>query len=61
MNSSDKFESRRHLLKWLAGSPLLAFPGLAGLAVQTSPAWPQTRPDPIIWFSPEASTSLFPG
>jgi 4-hydroxymandelate oxidase len=49
MNANDRFASRRHLLKWLAGSPLLAFPGLAGLAAQAPPAWPQTRPDPAIW------------
>jgi isopentenyl diphosphate isomerase/L-lactate dehydrogenase-like FMN-dependent dehydrogenase len=34
MNSSDRFESRRQLLKWLAASPLLAFPDLARLAAQ---------------------------
>lgn len=49
MNSSDRFTSRRHLLKWLAGSPLLAVPGLAGLAAQTPPAGSQTRPDPVLW------------
>jgi 4-hydroxymandelate oxidase len=48
MNSSDRFASRRELLKWLAGSPLLAFPGLAALAAQ-SPAVPQRRPDPMLW------------
>ena len=48
MNSSDRSTSRRQLLKWLAASPLLAFPGLAGLAAQ-APAWGQKRPDPMIW------------
>jgi hypothetical protein len=38
MNSNDRLASRRQLLKWLAGSPLLAFPGLAGLAAQIPPA-----------------------
>ncbi len=28
---TDRLESRRQLLKWLAASPLLACPGLAGL------------------------------
>ena len=49
MNSLDTAASRRQLLKWLAASPLLAFPGLAGLAAQTSPRVPQARPDPMIW------------
>ena len=49
MNSSDRLASRRQLLKWLAGSPLLAFPGLAGLSAQVPPAAPQKRPDPMIW------------
>ncbi|HEY5616657.1 MAG TPA: alpha-hydroxy acid oxidase [Vicinamibacterales bacterium] len=49
MNSDDKAASRRQLLKWLAGTPLLAFPGLAGLAAQTPPPWPQKSPDPMIW------------
>ena len=49
MNSSDRSASRRQLLKWLAGSPLLAFPGLAGLAAQIPPAAPTKRPDPMIW------------
>ena len=49
MNSRDTNASRRQLLKWLAASPLLTFPGLAGLAAQTSPRVPQARPDPMIW------------
>jgi hypothetical protein len=32
MTPRDRFENRRQLLKWLAASPLLAVPGLAGLA-----------------------------
>jgi isopentenyl diphosphate isomerase/L-lactate dehydrogenase-like FMN-dependent dehydrogenase len=43
-------DDRRQLLKWLAASPLLAFPGLAGLAAQTPGVRPQTRPDdPVMW------------
>ncbi len=49
MNSSDRRASRRQLLKWLAGSPLLAFPGLAGLAAQVPSTAPPKRPDPMIW------------
>lgn len=49
MNSSDRLASRRQLLRWLAGSPLLAFPGLAGLAAQSAAGPPQKRPDPMIW------------
>lgn len=47
---NDNREDRRQLLKWLAASPLLAFPGLAGLAAQTPGARPQPRPDdPVMW------------
>lgn len=47
---NDRTENRRQLLKWLAASPLLAFPGLAGLAAQTPAGRPQPRPeDPVIW------------
>jgi 4-hydroxymandelate oxidase len=43
-------EDPRQLLKWLAASPLLAFPGLAGLAAQSPGMRPQPRPDdPVIW------------
>jgi 4-hydroxymandelate oxidase len=49
MKSSHQRESRRQLLKWLVGSPLLAFPGLASLAAQGQRAWPQGRPDPMAW------------
>src|SRR5687768_8617725 len=56
---TDRFENRRQLLKWLAASPLLAVPGLAGLAAlgaealaeatQAPGGRPQPLPDPIIW------------
>jgi len=47
---NDKMESRRQLVKWLAASPLLAFPGLAGLAAQAPAGRPQPRPDdPVVW------------
>jgi isopentenyl diphosphate isomerase/L-lactate dehydrogenase-like FMN-dependent dehydrogenase len=49
MHSRDTLNNRRQLLKWLAASPLLAFPGLAGLAAQSPSAWPQKNPDPIPW------------
>jgi 4-hydroxymandelate oxidase len=47
---TDRLESRRQLLKWIAASPLLAFPGLASVAAQTTGVRPQTRPDdPVMW------------
>ena len=42
-------ESRRRFLKFLAGSPLLASPGLAGWAEQAGPVAPNKAPDPIMW------------
>ena len=49
MDSNDTSASRRQLLKWMAASPLLAFPGLAALEAQAPGAWPQPRPDPTRW------------
>ena len=49
MNSRDTSASRRHFLKWLAASPLLASPGLAALAAQVPAVAPPRRPDPMIW------------
>ena len=49
MKLNERSNSRRQLLKWFAASPLFAFPGLAGLAAQTSTRVPQVRPDPMIW------------
>ena len=49
MKLNERSNSRRQLLKWFAASPLLALPGLAGLAAQTSTRVPQVRPDPMIW------------
>ena len=46
-------EDRRRLLKWIAASPLLAFPGLAGVAAQNAAGWPQTPTDPMIWARPD--------
>jgi len=47
---NDRFENRRQLLKWLAASPLLALPGVAGLAAQAPGVRPQTRlDDPVMW------------
>ena len=47
--SSERFASRRRFLKWLSGSPLLAYPGLAGSAAEIPPVAPPKRPDPMIW------------
>src|SRR5688500_2968099 len=52
MNSHDTRASRRQLLKWLAASPLLACPGLAGLAAQSLAPVPQKNADPIMWAPP---------
>jgi isopentenyl diphosphate isomerase/L-lactate dehydrogenase-like FMN-dependent dehydrogenase len=41
-------ESRRRFLKFLSGSPLLAYPGLAGSAGD-GPLAPNRLPDPILW------------
>src|ERR1700681_791716 len=41
-------ESRRRFLKFLSGSPLLAYPGLAGFAAE-GPSAPAKVPDPILW------------
>jgi isopentenyl diphosphate isomerase/L-lactate dehydrogenase-like FMN-dependent dehydrogenase len=49
MSSSERRNDRRQLLKWLAASPLLAFPGLAGLAAQAPGGGPQKLSDPIPW------------
>jgi hypothetical protein len=59
MTPRDRLENRRQLLKWLAASPLLAVPGLAGLATlgaealakaaQSPAGRPQPLPDPILW------------
>jgi 4-hydroxymandelate oxidase len=48
--SEDRFkaESRRQFLKFLSGSPLLAWPGLAGSAAD-GPLAPNKLPDPIMW------------
>ena len=53
MHPSDRRTSRRQLLKWIAASPLLAFPGLAGVAAQNAAGWPQTSTDPMIWAPPD--------
>jgi hypothetical protein len=34
-SSNDQSASRRQFLKWLSGSPLLAYPGLAAWAAET--------------------------
>ena len=49
MRTSDaKAENRRRFLQFLAGSPLLAWPGLAGSAAD-GPLAPSKLPDPIMW------------
>ncbi|MSO83015.1 MAG: alpha-hydroxy-acid oxidizing protein [Acidobacteria bacterium] len=49
MDSRDRRESRRQLLKWLSASPLLAFPGLAAWAADGAPPVPPTLQDPRVW------------
>ena len=49
MDSRDRLESRRQLLKWLSASPLLAFPGLAALAADGAPPAQLTPEDPRVW------------
>ena len=46
--SNRRAESRRRFLKFLSGSPLLAYPGLAALAAD-GPSAPGKLPDPIMW------------
>src|SRR5262245_51205490 len=51
MNVSDfkiRTESRRRFLEFLAGSPLLAWPGVSGFAAD-GPLAPAKLPDPIMW------------
>ena len=49
MSGSDvRAESRRRFLKFLSGSPLLAYPGLGGFAAE-GPTAPTKLPDPIMW------------
>src|SRR4051794_26528427 len=47
-DSKIQTESRRRFLEFLAGSPLLAWPGLAGSAAD-GPLAPSKLPDPILW------------
>jgi isopentenyl diphosphate isomerase/L-lactate dehydrogenase-like FMN-dependent dehydrogenase len=47
-DSNLKTESRRRFLKFVSGSPLLAWPGLAGAAAD-GPLAPSKLPDPIMW------------
>lgn len=49
MSTHDRqAESRRQFLKFLAGSPLLAYPGLASLAAD-GPVPPARMSDPVVW------------
>src|SRR5438093_12384761 len=48
LKSDAKAENRRRFLQFLAGSPLLACPGLAGSAAD-GPLAPSKVPDPIMW------------
>jgi len=45
MPAADPSASRRQFLKFLAGSPLLAWPGAAALAHEA----PSRLPDPMVW------------
>ena len=48
VDSKIRTESRRRFLEFLAGSPLLAWPGLSGFAAD-GPLAPSKLPDPIMW------------
>src|SRR6478736_383331 len=48
VDSKIRTESRRRFLEFLAGSPLLAWPGLPGFAAD-GPLAPSKLPDPIMW------------
>src|SRR5216110_3318967 len=49
MSASDiRSESRRRFLKFLSGSPLLAYPGLGTIAAD-GPTAPPRLSDPILW------------
>jgi isopentenyl diphosphate isomerase/L-lactate dehydrogenase-like FMN-dependent dehydrogenase len=48
VDSKIRAESRRRFLQFLAGSPLLAWPELAGFAAD-GPLAPSKLPDPIMW------------
>src|SRR3954447_12548807 len=48
VDSKIRTESRRRFLEFLAGSPLLAWPALAGSAGD-GPLAPSKLPDPILW------------
>jgi 4-hydroxymandelate oxidase len=47
-NTDVKAESRRRFLEFLAGTPLLAWPGLGAFAAD-GPLAPSKLPDPIMW------------
>src|ERR1051326_968822 len=47
-DSKIRTESRRRFLEFLAGSPLLAWPGLGALGAD-GPLAPSKLPDPIMW------------
>jgi isopentenyl diphosphate isomerase/L-lactate dehydrogenase-like FMN-dependent dehydrogenase len=44
-STQDQSDNRRQFLKWLSGSPLLAYPGVAAWAAETASRYP----DPIMW------------
>jgi hypothetical protein len=52
MDTRDRLESRRQLLKWLSTSPLLAFPGIAALAAEDASPAPLALQDPRVWAPP---------
>lgn len=49
MDQRGRLANRRQLLKWLAASPLLAVPGLGGVAAQAPIIPSPQRPDPTLW------------
>ena len=50
MTKNGQNTSRRQFLKWMAASPLLAYPGVAGSATEGVVSTPKL-PDPIMWGS----------
>jgi isopentenyl diphosphate isomerase/L-lactate dehydrogenase-like FMN-dependent dehydrogenase len=59
MPQSDiRAESRRRFLKFVSGSPLLAWPGVAALAADDPIRWAQLRPEDLI-ASPKDALNVF--
>src|SRR2546426_8254854 len=57
-NSDIKAESRRRFLKFMSGSPLLAWPGFAALAAEDPIRWAPMRAEDLIT-SPKDALNVF--